>query len=209
VNTDWGEYYEANNYTPASFREKKKLVGEFLQRIHPKVVWDLGGNTGVFSRIATAAGCDAVCFDSDYGAVEKNYRDVTAQKETHLLPLVLDLINPSPAIGWNNRERESFLERGEADAILALALVHHLAIGNNLPLGLVADFFARCGGWLIVEFIPKEDSQVKILLQSRKDIFPDYSREQFEAIFTRVYTIEESIQLPESARVLYLMRKKT
>ena len=206
--TEWAEYYEENNYTEASFQAKQKLVGELLARIQPGRIWDLGGNTGVFSRIAAERGFDAVCFDSDYGAVERNYLDVKAQKETRLLPLVLDLTNPSSAIGWNHREREGFLERGPADAVLALAIVHHLAIGNNLPLEYIADFLARCGGRLIVEFIPKEDSQVKRLLSTRKDIFADYSREKFEAVFRGMFTIEKSIPILESKRILYLMRTK-
>jgi hypothetical protein len=206
--TDWSEYYEDNNYTERSFQAKQELTADFLGREQPGMVWDLGGNTGVFSRIAAARGNDAVCFDNDYGAVEKNYQTVKAGKETRILPLVLDLTNPSPAIGWGHRERESLLERGPADTVLALALVHHLAIGNNVPLGRVAEFFAGCGPRLIVEFIPKEDSQVKRLLATRKDIFPDYSREGFEAAFTNVYTIETSVPIPESARVLYLMNKK-
>ncbi len=206
--TDWGEYYEDNNYTERSFRAKQDLVGEFLGRNKPGMVWDLGGNTGVFSRVAAGKGSDVVCFDSDYGAVEKNYLVVKAQKEARLLPLVLDLTNPSPAIGWSHRERESFLERGPADTVLALALVHHLAIGNNLPLERIADFFAQCGPRLIVEFIPKEDSQVQRLLSTRKDIFADYSREGFESAFRRTYTVEEALPIPESRRTIYLMKAK-
>ncbi len=206
--TDWGEYYEATNYTERSFRAKQEQVGEFLGRNGPGMVWDLGGNTGVFSRIAAGKGNDAVCFDSDYGAVEKNYLAVKAQKETRLLPLVLDLTNPSPALGWENRERDSLLARGPADTVLALALVHHLAIGNNLPLVRVAEFLARCGKRLIVEFIPKEDSQVQRLLSTRKDIFPDYTREGFEAAFQRFFQMEELVPIPESARILYLMKSK-
>jgi ribosomal protein L11 methylase PrmA len=206
--TEWAEYYEENNYTETSFRDKKKLTGEFLRRIQPGVVWDLGGNTGVFSRIAAAEGCAVVCFDGDNGAVEKNYLEVKARQETLLLPLVLDLTNPSPSLGWNHRERESFLQRGPADAVLALAIIHHLAIGNNLPLERVADFLTRCGQWLSIEFIPKEDSQVRKLLSTRKDIFTDYTRENFEAVFRKAYRIEKSIPIAESKRTLYLMRKK-
>jgi ribosomal protein L11 methylase PrmA len=204
--TDWAEYYEDNNYTEKSFQAKKELVAEFLGWNAPGTVWDLGGNTGVFSRIAAEKGNSAVCFDSDYGAVEKNYLAVKAQKETRLLPLVLDLTNPSPALGWENRERDSLLARGPAGTVLALALVHHLAIGNNVPLGRIAEFFARCGGRLIVEFIPKEDSQVRRLLATRRDIFSDYTREGFEAAFRQVYRVEQAVPIPESARILYLMK---
>ncbi|MBN2083677.1 MAG: hypothetical protein JW748_00535 [Anaerolineales bacterium] len=206
--TDWGEYYEATNYSERSFLAKQERIREFLGRNDPGMVWDLGGNTGAFSRIAVEKGNDAVCFDSDYGAVEKNYLSVKAQKETRLLPLILDLTNPSPALGWENRERDSLLARGPAGTVLALALVHHLAIGNNLPLGRIAEFLACCGKRLIVEFIPKEDSQVQRLLSTRKDIFPDYTREGFEAAFQSVFQIEGSAPIPESARILFLMKAK-
>jgi ribosomal protein L11 methylase PrmA len=206
--TEWAEYYEENNYTEISFREKQKRVEEFLGRVNPGTVWDLGGNTGVFSRIAAEKSSGVICFDSDYGAVERNYLEVREHKETRLLPLVLDLTNPSPSIGWNNRERESLLERGPADAVLALALVHHLAIGNNVPLARIAEFLSRCGSRLIIEFVPKEDSQVRRLLASRKDIFADYTRAGFETAFQEEYRIGQSVPIPESARILYLMERK-
>jgi hypothetical protein len=206
--TDWGEYYEDNNYTEVSFHAKQRLTRELLGRSGTGMVWDLGGNTGVFSRIAAEKGNHTVCFDSDYGAVEKNYRDVKEQRETRVLPLVLDLTNPSSAIGWGHRERESLLQRGPADTILALALVHHLAIGNNVPLVRIAEFFAQCGPRLIVEFIPKEDSQVRRMLSTRKDIFPEYTRAGFEAAFEKVFRISDSAPIPESARILYLMESR-
>ena len=89
----------------------------------------------------------------------------------------MDLTNPSPGLGWESEERDSLLERGPCDAALALALVHHLAIGNNLPLPMVARFLARVCRTLIIEFVPKSDSQVQRLLASREDIFPDYTRQ--------------------------------
>ncbi|MFH1524179.1 MAG: class I SAM-dependent methyltransferase, partial [Chloroflexota bacterium] len=180
VGTEWADYYAANNYTDAAFEHKKALVGDWLTRIESKTVWDLGANVGAFSRIAAETGANVISSDIDPAAVEVNYRLVKENKEQNLLPLVLDLTNPSPALGWENRERDSFLERGPVDAVLALALVHHLAISNNVPLERVAEFFAKCGKWLIVEFVPKSDSQVQKLLRSRKDIFGEYTRAGFE-----------------------------
>ena len=121
---------------------------------------------------------------------------------------MLDLPSPSPAAGWHNRERDSFLQRGPADAVLALALVHHLAIANNVPLERVAEFFAECGEWLIVEFIPKSDSQVQKLLRSREDIFGEYTLDGFESAFGQWYTFRETCALRDSERRLYLMKRK-
>jgi ribosomal protein L11 methylase PrmA len=206
--TEWADYYSANNYTDAAFEHKKVLVGEWLSRIEAKTVWDLGANTGIFGRVAAETGAYVIASDIDPAAVEVNYRLVKEKKEENLLPLVLDLTNPSPAIGWNNSERDSFLQRGPADATMALALVHHLAISNNVPLVRVAEFFAACGEWLIVEFVPKSDSQVQKLFRSRLDIFSEYTQSGFEKAFGEWYSIVESSAVRDSERWLYLMHHK-
>jgi hypothetical protein len=137
--------------------------------------------------------------------VEQNYRQIKAEKNERLLPLLLDLTNPSPAIGWANRERDSFGARGPVELALALAVIHHLAISNNVPLHQLADFFAETAKWLVIEFVPKSDSQVKKLLASREDIFPMYTREGFEAAFKTRFKIHAAVNVHESERVLYLM----
>jgi ribosomal protein L11 methylase PrmA len=206
--TAWGDYYDATNYSTAAFEQKNRIVKGFLERARPGLVWDLGANTGVFSRLAAEMGCMTVSADYDEAAVEKNYQEMRRQKETHLLPLVLDLTNPSPAIGWHNQERDSFLARGPADLVMALALVHHLAIANNVPLPDLAEFFAGIGRWLIVEFVPKADSQVQRLLASRNDIFPDYTAEGFERAFCQAFTLHERVPIEGSQRIMYLFEKK-
>lgn len=203
--TEWGNYYDITNYTDAAFEHKKQLVGEWAARVQPALAWDLGANNGVFSRQAAASGAYTVAFDVDPAAVEQNYRQIKAGKEQALLPLVLDLTNPSPALGWANRERDSFTQRGPADLILALAVIHHLAISNNVPLPQLADFFAEAGKRLIIEFVPKSDSQVKKLLATRLDIFPTYTLEGFEAAFAPRFRILEKINLRESERTLYFL----
>jgi hypothetical protein len=206
--TEWGEYYKDTNYSDQAMQAKQALVGEFLDHIQPKTVWDLGGNTGLFSRIASQRGILTLSFDIDPTAVEINYLDVKKNKEDHLIPLVLDLTNPSPSIGWDNRERLPIGERGSAGAVLALALIHHLAISNNVPLPQAAAYFASLGKWLVVEFVPKSDLQVKRLLATRKDIFPSYTPEGFEAAFSQVYKIVRKEPIEGSERTLYLMEKR-
>jgi ribosomal protein L11 methylase PrmA len=206
--TEWGEYYDATNYTRESFDQKLIIVKDFLEKVGPRCVWDLGANTGVFSRLAADAGVTTISSDIDPAAVEKNYLDTRQKKEKNLIPLVLDLTNPSPGIGWGNEERDSFADRGPVDVVMALALVHHLAISNNVPLPDVASYFARLGRWLIVEFIPKEDSQVKRLLATREDIFPMYYQAGFEEAFQTCFTIQETRTIPGSKRVMYLMKTK-
>jgi hypothetical protein len=206
--TEWADYYTANNYTDVAFEHKKVLVRDWLSKIQPKTVWDLGANTGIFSRVAVETGAYVVSADIDPAAVEVNYRQVIKGKERKLLPLVLDLTNPSPSIGWQNQERDSFLQRGPADAILALAIVHHLAITNNVPLERVAEFFTTCGEWLIVEFVPKSDSQVQKLLRSREDIFSEYTHAGFVSAFRQWYTIQSSSAVRDSDRWLYFLKRK-
>ena len=129
-------------------------------------------------------------------------------KEGNILPLLLDLTNPSPALGWANRERDSFGARGPADLVLALAVIHHLAISNNVPLAQLADFFAETGKWLVIEFVPKSDSQVKKLLASREDIFSNYTRAGFELAFKEKFDVHSAVEVRESDRVLYLLERK-
>ncbi len=206
--TEWGDYYDATNYTREAFDHKIQIVKEFMAAIQPRQVWDLGANTGIFSRLAAETGILTISCDIDPAAVEKNYQEMRKNKETRLLPLVLDLTNPSPGIGWGNEERESFIQRGPVDAVMALALIHHLAISNNVPLPGVAEFFARLGNWLIIEFIPKEDSQVQRLLATREDIFPAYHQAGFEEAFGACFSIESAHPIQGSRRILYLMKNK-
>jgi ribosomal protein L11 methylase PrmA len=203
--TEWGDYYDSTNYSRQAFDHKSQLIQEFVARVQPHTAADLGSNTGVFSRLAASNGAMVVSADIDPAAVEKNYRDMREKKEQNLLPLVLDLTNPSAGIGWANAERDSFASRGPFDMVMALALVHHLAISNNVPLPEVAAFLRSLGQWLVVEFIPKEDSQVRRLLSSRKDIFPSYHQQGFEEAFTSCFVIRETHPIKDSQRVLYLM----
>ncbi len=206
--TEWGDYYQSTNYTEASHIHKKEVISRFLDQRRPGKVWDLGANTGVFSRLAADRGIPTVSFDIDPVAVEKNYLE-TKNGGKLILPLLLDLSNPSPSIGWKNEERLSLLERGPTEMAFALALLHHLAISNNLPLPRIADFFHHICDSLVIEFVPKTDSQVKRLLSTREDIFPDYTQGAFEAAFSEFFQIEEAVPLTGSERTLYLMTKKS
>jgi hypothetical protein len=206
--TEWGDYYDATNYTPTAFKRKKILVGEFIDHVNPKTILDLGANNGEFSRIGSGKGIFTVSSDIDPVAVEKNYQECRKLKEKNLLPLLIDLTNPSPGIGWENLERASFIERGPVDLVMALALIHHLAISNNLPLERVSEYFARTGEWLIIEFVPKDDSQVQRLLSSRKDIFPDYTEAGFESSFEANFKLNRKESIEGSKRTLYLYRRK-
>ena len=206
--TEWADYYQDTNYSSEGFEDKRRTVQEFIAEVRPRTVWDLGGNVGTFSRVAAAAGAYTVSFDIDPACVERSYLRVRAEKEPNLLPLLMDLANPSPGTGWENAERMTLFERGPADAVLALALLHHLAIGNNLPLDKAARFFARLGRHLLIEFVPKSDSQVERLLVTREDIFDSYTREEFERAFGELFDVRRRVPLGGSDRTLYFMDRK-
>ena len=206
--TEWAEYADNTSYTEPATVAKENLVGAFVREIEGPMVWDLGANTGRYSRIAADAGKRVLAFDIDGAAAERNYRLVCRDGRVDVLPLVLDLANPSPGIGWASRERRSLLERANADGILALALVHHLAISRNVPLPMIADLFASLAPRVIVEFVPKEDPMVRHLLATREDVFPGYTLEGFRAAFAERFTIDSERPIEDSPRVLFLLTRR-
>lgn len=205
VQTEWGDYYDHTNYTPQAAEQKQTLVQDFLKQSAAHTVWDLGANDGRFSRLALEWGASVVALDIDPLAVECGYLWV---KRTHeaLLPLLCDLTNPSPAIGFACAERKSLFDRQMPDCIMALAVIHHLAISNNLPLPMIAEWSASITNTLIIEFVPKTDSQVQLLLKTRDDIFPDYTEDGFEDAFRRYFSIVKKEKITDSTRILYFMK---
>jgi ribosomal protein L11 methylase PrmA len=207
--TEWGDYYNDTNYSGPAFTAKKKIVENYIKQTKPANVWDLGANDGTFSEIAAKAGAYVVASDIDPIAVELNYlKKRPGNLAGKILPITQDLANPSPALGWAHRERLSFVERGPADTVLALALIHHLAIGNNLPFASIAEFFAGICKYLIIEFIPKSDSKVKILLHRRFNQFSNYDEEHFKQAFERYFKIVSQEPVRNSQRVIYLFKVK-
>jgi len=205
LETQWAAYYSGTNYDDDAFKRKKQIVSSLIDDVAPRCVWDVGANTGVFSRLALSReDCLVISSDIDPGAVEINYRESRQRKERNLLPLMIDLTNPSPAIGWANEERHSFAQRGPADLVIALALIHHLAISNNVPLGDVAKWMATLGKHLVIEFVPKEDSQAQILLATRDDIFTQYTEEGFVEAFSQSYRLLKRVPIEGTLRTLFL-----
>jgi len=206
--TEWADYAENTSYGEDATAVKDDVVRRLLDNAGGSVVWDIGANTGRYSRIAAGLGRRVVAWDIDPAATERHYRAIRTEGNERILPLVLDLGNPSPGLGWAGEERRSLADRSDADVILALALVHHLAIGRNVPLERIADYFARLAPGLVIEFVPKEDSMTRKLLATREDVFPDYTPDGFRAAFGRVYEILEEEPVSGTARVLYRMSRR-
>jgi SAM-dependent methyltransferase len=208
VGTAWADYAEHTSYSERAAADKDRLVDAFVRELPGRRVWDLGANTGRFSRIAADAGKRVVALDSDPAAAERHFRAVREAGRTDILPLVADIANPSPALGWAGRERRSLLERADADAILALALVHHLALTRNVPLPMVLNLFADLAPSAIVEFVPKEDPMVRRLLAARRDVFADYDLDGFRAAAATRFEIVREAPIEDSVRVLFLLRRR-
>ena len=206
--TTWSEYTRITSYTDRAAAAKLAAVERLLGETTGDWVWDLGANTGTFSRLAAKAGRHALALDTDAGAVEQAYRELKRDGEKRVLPLVVDLSNPSPDLGWALRERRSILARANADTVIALALVHHLAIGNNVPLGSIAELMAILGPQVIIEFVPKEDAMVRAMLSTRRDIFGEYSIDGFRAAFGERFDVAAEMPIEDSVRTLFLLRRR-
>jgi hypothetical protein len=206
--TEWADYIDEGVHAQEYTEFKTKIVAQLLEEVKPLTVWDLGANTGIYSRLAAQKGSHVISFDVDPACVTKNYKLVRKNRETNILPLLQDLLNTSPSFGWGGTERLSVFKRNKPDLIMALAIIHHLAISANTPLASIAAQFAELAEHLIIEFVPKEDEKVQILLLNRKDIFSEYSQSGFESAFTKFYTIKQIIPSDCNFRIFYLMTKK-
>jgi hypothetical protein len=204
----WSKYYQDTNYTKQSFESKKKFVASILSKIKPKTLWDLGANIGEFSYLASRYSSFIVAMDIDPLAVNNLYQQSQGKKNNNILPLVMDLANPSPSLGWENCERDSLTDRGPADTALALALVHHLTITYNLPFEKIASYFSKICKNLIIEFVPKEDTRAHSMIAAREDIFADYNEKNFLSEFGKYFRVLKKYKIPSSKRSVFWMKVK-
>lgn len=206
----WAAYEREHTYTPESWDQKARFVASAVEAAQPETCWDLGANTGRFSRVVSGLGVPTWAFDLDPACVEWSYRESVRRDEPNLVPLRMDLADPSPGGGWAHRERASMLDRGPAGLVLALALIHHLAIANNVPLPSIAGFLARAGRWAVVEFVPKTDPQSQRLLASREDVFDDYDEAAFQRAVEAHFQVHrrEAVVVEGGERSLYLLERK-
>jgi len=200
----WKDYYEFSNYTENSFSSKKREVEKILKAIKPNTVLDIGANTGVFSKIAAKYSKSVVSTDYDPVVMQENYRLLGVSERSKVLPLIVDIMNPPPGLGWQNAERTPFLERIKPDCVMALAVVHHLVISNNLNFKMLAEFFQKTTQkYALVEFVDVADSQIKDLFAQR-GIREDYTIASFEKEFSKKFKLIHKVRLMRSQRYLYL-----
>ena len=208
--TTWGDYYTEAGQRNDYLGQKQQLIRSWCNQLTDiKTAIDFGANEGSFSIPLAKSGVFTIAADADPVAINKLYKKIRQEKITNLIPMIIDFTHPSPAVGLENKELTSFLERtGRRDLGLCLAFIHHLCIGKNIPLERVAEILAGSCLQLIIEFVPKEDEKTQSLLRSKEDLYPDYTADKFEQAFNRYFTILQKRNIPGSVRTLYLMTRK-
>ncbi len=206
--TAWADYACSHSYAEGEYTAKQTAVAAFCRPLRPKMLWDIGCNSGDFTATALTSGAQfAVGFDADPIALGKAYARAKNDR-LNFVPLYQDLANPSPSQGWNQQERRGIADRRCADAILALAIVHHLAIGRNVPLPDVARWLVELAPNGIIEFVPKSDPMVQVMLAARDDIFDSYTEEAFAQALQSRATIIDRQQISATGRMLFTYTRR-
>ena len=202
--TTWADYARTHSYDDAEFQAKLGFVREAAAHRYWRLVWDLGCNAGAFSGIAAEHADYVVAMDGDWMAVEQLYQDQQARADRHkILPLVVNLADPSPNQGWQGLERKSLPDRGRPELTLCLALIHHIVIGANIPMRDFLGWLASLGTALVIEFVGRDDAMVETLLRNKDDRYADYSLENFERHLAHCYTIQKKRSLKDGKRWIY------
>ncbi len=201
----WSNYYEETILGEAYLKAKEQLFRQYLSSIQFADALDMGCNDGFFAKILTETGASVIAVDADWLCIEKLYE----AQNPGILPLCIDLAHPTPATGFQNSERVTFTERASSDLVTALALIHHLALGNNIPLDLIAAYFSQLAKrHLIIEFVPLTDKKAKALVNRKETTPVGYDANTFESAFSQDFTIEKTNVISGTDRILYLFSKR-
>lgn len=200
--SEWGDYTEFHNYSEEDHQQKEAFIRNSVVDEKPDVVWDIGCNTGQFSRIAASECKQVLSTDIDHVAVERLYLDPNTPD--NILALVQNVADPSPNWGWRNRERTDLQTRSRPDLVLCLALIHHVVITANIPLAEFVDWLAGLTDKLVIEYVSREDDKVQTLLRNKEDKYEDYSRESLESNLKRHFDIRRQQDVNNGDRTLYL-----
>jgi hypothetical protein len=204
----WSDYYNDNTYSRAANESKHQIIESILSQKPRNIVWDMGANTGVYSKLASNYAKQVLAFDSDPLCVEKHYCHLKQAGETTILPILMNCAAPSPALGWAHSERLSLNDRAPCDLLMALALIHHISIGNSIDFARVSEYFHSLTKELIIEFVPRDDAQVVRLLEQRTNDCPGYNSEHFEEAFLKDFTLISKTVVADSQRTIYHFSRK-
>jgi SAM-dependent methyltransferase len=206
--SEWGGYEEFHNYSESDHALKESFIGECVAASNASLVWDVGCNTGQFSRIASKHASSVLAMDLDHFAVERLYREIKSEGVNSILPLVQNVANPSPDWGWRNRERTDLPSRARPDLVLCLALIHHVVISANIPLDEFVGWLAGISNQLIIEYVSRQDDKVETLLRNKEDNYADYSKESLEQSLNRHFTIRRQLELESGNRFMYWCQRE-
>jgi hypothetical protein len=202
--TGWSDYARTHSYGEADFEAKRAFVRNAARFRRWRRVWDLGCNTGIFSQIAAEHADYVVAMDGDWMAVEHLYQSQKGHAGAgSILPLVINLSDPSPGQGWRGRERKSLPERGKPDLTLCLALIHHVVISANIPMADFMRWLAGLGTALVIEFVARDDEMVETLLRNKDDQYDDYRADVFAALLSELFEVRDSQTLKGGKRSIY------
>lgn len=206
----WSHYATETSYDADETARKQAFVERAAASKTERwsMTWDLGCNTGTYSRIAAKYSDYVVAMDADHLAVDRLYRQLKEEDHTNILPLVMNLADPTPALGWRGAERKNLTERGRPDLILSLALIHHVVIAANIPVRDFVQWLASLGAALVIEFVTREDEMVQTLLRNKADQYSDYNTEYFEACLGEMFQIQERELLKGGRRIIYFAHPK-
>ncbi|HKQ26521.1 MAG TPA: hypothetical protein VJT81_18900 [Burkholderiales bacterium] len=203
----WAGYTDTRAYSGDELAAKNKFVsGAFERMPRRKLLWDLGCNTGEFSFLAAPFFDYVVAMDADFESVEMLFSTLRRNGEKRILPLVMDLANPSAGCGWNNRERQSLFARGKPDCLLALALIHHLRVTEGIPLSHIVNFISSLADHVIVEFVAKDDPMFKTLAQNRRATYDDYTETAFRSLFGERCRLVDELRLTKTRWLMFFSR---
>jgi hypothetical protein len=206
--TTWSDYYDATILSHKYLTEKEKIFRQMLEGVSYNTALDAGTNDGHFAKVLSEKGASVIAIDNDTVSINRLYLYVKEQRVTNILPLQLDITQPSPALGYRNRERSAFFDRVHADLVTVLALIHHLVLSKNIPLASLGDFFREITGrYLLIEFVPPTDPKVQELAKSRTALHP-YDEATFEQSFEQYFSTHQKTNIPGTDRTLYLMEKR-
>ncbi len=201
--SEWGAYEQFHNYSESDHAAKEAFIDRAVADSDATLVWDVGCNTGQFSRIAARHAQQVVAMDLDPFAVEQLYRENARNGVENILPLVQNVADPSPNWGWRQQERTDLQSRGRPDLVLCLALIHHVVISANVPLEEFIAWLAEMTDGLVIEYVSRSDDKVQTLLRNKEDKYDDYRRENLEQQLERHFSIRNRLELESGNRFLY------
>ncbi|HLX93423.1 MAG TPA: hypothetical protein VKR32_17185 [Puia sp.] len=210
VRTTWNNYYEETILSQEYLNKKEHIFREYIKDLQGSKAIDIGCNDGFFSKILAEYIPNVIAVDFDSQCINRLYTETKSLLNKNILPLCVDLTNPSPSVGFNHAERESFRERAKSATAIALGLIHHLVLSKNIPISGVAKMFADLTtDTLIIEFVPLNDEKAQLLIANKTKYHVPYDSTTFELVFEKYFAIEKRATIPGTERILYRMRIKS